>query len=302
MADLLVYWRDCLANREEDAAADGRRVWHSSSRLIAGLKAGDRLWLVCSGQGLGLEPAHRGWLVEVWQVERAKRNPGDDVRYSSDRYTHRVEARVDEELSPARPFDVDPLVRPDESELEAPIGRLLQGPRRLSLDTVNFMAVGISMASMTPPRPVATTKRTTSDAIDRDQIALGIRQPWAELILRGVKTIEVRSQPTTISGPIYLYTSKVLADIPAAAQAIRSHKLDAESLPKGAIVGSVQIIDCRPCTRDDARDACVPASVLAGRQAWVLGHPERLALPVKPRFLPYGVWFYPFRRRNAETG
>jgi hypothetical protein len=43
---------------------------------------------------------------------------------------------------------------------------------------------------------------------DAETVALGVRQPWIELILRGVKTIEVRSQDTRIRGTIYLYASK----------------------------------------------------------------------------------------------
>ena len=43
---------------------------------------------------------------------------------------------------------------------------------------------------------------------DPNLIALGIRQPWAELILRGVKTIEVRSRDTDVRGPIYIYATR----------------------------------------------------------------------------------------------
>ena len=39
--------------------------------------------------------------------------------------------------------------------------------------------------------------------------ALSIRQPWAELILRGVKTVEYRSRPTRIVGErFWIYASK----------------------------------------------------------------------------------------------
>src|SRR5688572_21152433 len=39
--------------------------------------------------------------------------------------------------------------------------------------------------------------------------ALSIRQPWAELILRGIKTIEYRSRPTRIVGErFWIYASK----------------------------------------------------------------------------------------------
>ena len=37
--------------------------------------------------------------------------------------------------------------------------------------------------------------------------ALTIRQPWAKLILRGIKTIEVRSRLTRVRGRVYIYAS-----------------------------------------------------------------------------------------------
>lgn len=54
---------------------------------------------------------------------------------------------------------------------------------------------------------------------DHELIALGVRQPWAELILRGVKTIEVRTVDTRQRGTIYLYASKKFTDHPAATAA-----------------------------------------------------------------------------------
>ncbi len=134
---------------------------------------------------------------------------------------------------------------------------------------------------------------------NRELIALGIRQPWAELILRGIKTVEVRSLPTRVRGPIYLYTSQKLADIPAAVEAVRNHGLNPEALTLGRIVGTVEIVDSRPCTPADVRPSCVPEPLLNGRNGWVLQNPQRLDDPLRPRFLPYGVWFYPFRRRNG---
>lgn len=133
---------------------------------------------------------------------------------------------------------------------------------------------------------------------DPNLIALGIRQPWAELILRGIKTIEVRSLGTQLRGPIYLYTGKQFADIAAAETMLRRHGIDRDELTLSRLVGTVEIVDSRPCTPADARAACVPAEVLHGKQAWCLANPVRLEEPMKPRFVPYGVWFYPFKRRG----
>jgi hypothetical protein len=79
--------------------------------------------------------------------------------------------------------------------------------------------------------------------------ALSIRQPYAELILRGIKTIEYRSRPTRIVDErFWIYASKTPAKRPIwsrdlslgdpPAWMIRADEL----LPTGVIVGSA-IID-----------------------------------------------------------
>lgn len=135
---------------------------------------------------------------------------------------------------------------------------------------------------------------------DPDLIALGIRQPWAELILRGVKTIEVRSQHTNIRGPVYLYTSKRIANVEPAQAAVREHELQVEELTYGRIVGTVEIVDSRRCTAADDEASCVPGSWLTDRIGWQLSRPVRFEEPLTVRFLPYGVWFYPFKRRGKS--
>jgi hypothetical protein len=135
----------------------------------------------------------------------------------------------------------------------------------------------------------------------RDLIALGIRQPWAELILRGVKTLEVRTLETRVRGPIYLYASKRIATIPAARRVIKQHDLSEADLPTGVIVGTIEIVGTHLCDARDTDVSCVPQSFLRGKIGWELARPERLPEQLKPRFLPYGVWFYPFRRRNGAA-
>lgn len=135
---------------------------------------------------------------------------------------------------------------------------------------------------------------------DRDMLALGIQQPWAELILRGVKTVEVRSQDTKIRGRIYLYASRRLSDIPEARKAIRAHDLDVDSLPRGVLVGTVEIVASARCTTDDAAPAGIAGSYLKDRYGWHLRRPQAFDVPLEVRFLPYGVWFYPFKRRGSR--
>ncbi len=139
-----------------------------------------------------------------------------------------------------------------------------------------------------------------SASLDPDRIALAIQQPWAELILRGIKTLEIRSQPTQQRGTIYLYASKRTSRLPAAeAVAVRSD-LDVAALPVGKVVGTIDIVDCHPTRPTDHVGACVPPELLKGQFAYRLENPRRFAVPKVVRFLPYGVWFYPFKRRPRD--
>ena len=136
---------------------------------------------------------------------------------------------------------------------------------------------------------------------NRNMIALGIRQPWVELILRGIKTLEVRTRATHVRGPIYLYASKKLATIPAAHRVMKRHDLNEDDLPTGMIVGTVNIVGTHLCAKHDTEISCVPRSLLRGKIGWELARPRRLKTPLEPKYLPYGVWFYPFQRRNGAA-
>jgi hypothetical protein len=135
-------------------------------------------------------------------------------------------------------------------------------------------------------------------SMDRDRIALAIQQPWAELILQGIKTLEIRSQPTQLRGTIYLYASKRPSQLSAADAAARRWKLEVKSLPLGKLVGTIDLIECRASRPADHQAACVPADLLNGQFVYQLDRPRRLPVPQSVRFLPYGVWFYPFKRRS----
>ena len=135
---------------------------------------------------------------------------------------------------------------------------------------------------------------------DRDRIALGVRQPWCELILRGRKTLEIRSRPTEVRGPIYVYAAKKFSDLPELDEVLTREDVDLNVLPRGLLVGTVEITGCRRAAPADAAAGCVPERELVDRFAWELANPVRFDEPAKPRFLPYGVWFYPFKRRRSS--
>lgn len=133
-----------------------------------------------------------------------------------------------------------------------------------------------------------------------DLLGLSIRQPWAELILRGIKTIEIRRLPFHRRETIYVYATREFSDLPGTREALERHDLPIENLPRGIVAGTVEIIDCREAVTDDSATACVPAKLLEGRYSWVLGNPRRFDPPLVPWNLPYGMWFRPFGHRRAK--
>jgi hypothetical protein len=134
---------------------------------------------------------------------------------------------------------------------------------------------------------------------DHSLIALGIRQPWVELILRGIKTIEVRTVTTNVRGPIYIYSSKIPSALDQAVSAAERHAVDIEELSYGQLVGTVEIVDCRPLTSRDLPAASLSRPLDGRHYAWVLANPQRLEIPLDAKYLPYGIWFYPFQRRGG---
>ena len=71
----------------------------------------------------------------------------------------------------------------------------------------------------------------------RDWRALSIQQPWIDLILRGVKTIEVRNWRMEVRGPILLHAS---AAVDWRAIELFGYSRPRE-LPRGKLVGYAEI-------------------------------------------------------------
>jgi hypothetical protein len=111
--------------------------------------------------------------------------------------------------------------------------------------------------------------------------ALSIRQPYAELILRGIKTIEYRSRPTRIIGEeFYIYAALKPGDPPDGPAGFSLLGCQPHELATGLIVGTAMIARC-------ARDG-------HKRYEWHLAGVKRLDLPAKPANQPQPIWFWPF--------
>lgn len=101
--------------------------------------------------------------------------------------------------------------------------------------------------------------------------ALSIKQPWANMITSGEKTIETRKWPTDYRGPILIVSSK-------------TPRID----PAGCALAVAKLIDCRPMTRRDEEDAC--CELYPGAYAWVLTCIRRIEpFPVRGKLGLYDV-------------
>ena len=76
--------------------------------------------------------------------------------------------------------------------------------------------------------------------------ALTVKQPYAHAIDLCYKTIEIRSWPTNYRGPV-LITSSMRPRV----------EMQGIQLPTGTMICVVEITDCKPMTKRDARNAMV---------------------------------------------
>jgi hypothetical protein len=124
--------------------------------------------------------------------------------------------------------------------------------------------------------------------------ALSIRQPWAELILRGEKTIEARSLRTNVRGRVHIYASLGEVSAENRARVATEYELDIDRLPRGVLVGTVEIVGCRPLIVRDSRAAAFRVSEETTSFAWLLASPKRATHLIKPARHPQPVFFRPF--------
>jgi len=94
--------------------------------------------------------------------------------------------------------------------------------------------------------------------------------------MRGIKTIETRSRPTKIRRRIWIYAAIGKCDPADKLWCELEHGIDVDSLPRGVIVGTVELFDC-------------------DGDEWKFRLPERAAKLRKPDNHPMPVWFTPFR-------
>lgn len=75
------------------------------------------------------------------------------------------------------------------------------------------------------------------------EYALSIKQPWASLIVHGLKTIEVRTWPTPRRGRILIHAARVSDDRRLGWELLPAHAQETARLI-GGLLGSVELTDC----------------------------------------------------------
>ncbi len=108
---------------------------------------------------------------------------------------------------------------------------------------------------------------------------LSIRQPWAELILQGRKTIELRTWSTNYRGRIAIHAAQRYND-----EQCRAFGFDPDELARGALVGTVEIVEMIAFDEDSyaahadehLRRAAWPGDLLG----WRLANPVRFERPI----------------------
>ena len=129
--------------------------------------------------------------------------------------------------------------------------------------------------------------------------ALSLWQPWASLIVSGIKRFETRSWRSQYRGLLAIHAAKRPTDFTATrdlADLIRQVKGHSPSeLPRGTLVGFVEVVAYHPTheIRERlSREELRAGNYADGRWAWELQHPRWL-----PSYVPYkkyrgrqGLW------------
>ena len=111
-----------------------------------------------------------------------------------------------------------------------------------------------------------------------DKFALSVRQPWASLLVMGLKTIEIRSWKTAYRGPLLIHASSKVDT-----EALKRFRV--ENIQVGALIGSVELTDVELFTElawEESADAHLQLGPLPpGHYAWHMIRPEKFSRPVK---------------------
>lgn len=107
--------------------------------------------------------------------------------------------------------------------------------------------------------------------------ALSIREPWAHLVIHGLKTVEIRKWSTSYRGRILIHAAQRVDEA-------ATDRFDLRGLPAKAIVGSAVLSDVVEFTPESwyrlADEHLDAGPYQPGLYAWQLVDPRPLAEPI----------------------
>jgi hypothetical protein len=131
--------------------------------------------------------------------------------------------------------------------------------------------------------------------------AISLWQPWASLVVLGAKKIETRHWTTNYRGPLLIHAAK-RKDYEEFSDLVRHwyvHGIDVwdilgiekpvvlkhavDSLPHGAIIGQVDLVDCKPVESFELSLSLQEhefGNYADGRFGWILDNPKPFAVAV----------------------
>lgn len=127
--------------------------------------------------------------------------------------------------------------------------------------------------------------------------ALTLTQPWASLVILGIKRLETRGWSTPYRGPLAIHSSKAWTpDDRGFARDLNQRGIipvTPSNLPMGMVLGTVDLVDVFPSYAIEV----TPLEDSLGdfgpdRFAWVLGDPRPFTEPVPARGA-LGLWNLP---------
>jgi hypothetical protein len=114
--------------------------------------------------------------------------------------------------------------------------------------------------------------------------ALSLKQPWAALVVHGVKTVEIRRWPTRHRGLLLIHASRQ-SDDRAEGWTLVPLQAQTTATLRGGIVGSVELTDC--ITYPDSETFSADQSRHLNQPAWFRPPALYGFLLSRPRVLPF---------------
>lgn len=125
---------------------------------------------------------------------------------------------------------------------------------------------------------------------------LSVRQPYASLLVNGIKDVENRSRKTNFRGTVLIHASAKMHDImnqlptkifllgasPVEQHIMKMSKDVVEEDLFGCIIGSVDIVDCVQCHWSDWTDR--------GYYQWVCANAKKFEHPIRDVKGKLGIW------------